>query len=463
MRFNLMVSGGLRIVYGEARNASGTALSIVGEKVGPVHLSSGIQKFNFWTFMYAAFICIAMLAGMNFLQAYLLDVNLGIPKTEQGVATGLLALVTEVVAILLIVPFGALADRIGRRPLVIGGILFCGLGYGLFPFATSLNELIFYRGLFAIGAASLSAQIPTIGNDYTQERSRGRLFGFTGVMNGLGVIFMSAGLAQIPGFLEERGVAPVSAGMTMFLAAAGLCLLSAIIFWVGLHPGLPETKDQITRLPIGKTLLAGVRAARNPRIILSYLAAFAGRSDNAIKGLFVSVWVLQVATEAGISQPQAFAHAGKLMGLMGIVTLIWMPVFGIILDKLNRVTGLALAMALAAAGYGSMGIISSPLDNAMLPFFVLLAIGQGSAIIASVTLIGQEASAAERGTIVATNAWFGAVGILIATVAGGVLFDAIGPSAPFVMLGGFQALVLLFALLVRFTAPADSVRLTGSE
>jgi MFS family permease len=433
-------------------------LDAVSEKVGPIYLSPGVRKFNFWTFMYAAFICIAMLAGMNFLQAYLLDVNLGMPKDEQGVATSVLALVTEVVAIILIVPFGALADRIGRRPLVIGGILFCGLGYGLFPFATSLNELLVYRGIFAIGAASLSAQIPTIGNDYTQDRSRGRLFGFTGVMNGLGVIFMSAGLAQIPGLLEGRGVAPVSAGMVMFFAASGLCVLSAMIFRVGLQPGSPgEVGHSSQPASMGKTVLAGLRAARNPRITLSYLAAFAGRSDNAIKGLFVSVWVLQVSAEAGVSQPQAFAHAGKLMGLMGAVTLLWMPIFGIILDKLNRVTGLALAMALAAAGYGSMGIITSPLDNAMLPFFVLLAIGQGSAIIASVTLIGQEASAKERGTIVATNAWFGAIGILIATVAGGVLFDAIGPSAPFVMLGVFQAIVLVFSVVVRLRAPGDTI------
>jgi len=423
------------------------------EKVGPLYLSPGVRKFNFWTFMYASFICIAMLAGMNFLQAYILDVNLNMPKSEQGVATGLLALVTELVAIALIVPFGALSDRIGRRPIVVFGILMCGLGYGLFPLASSLNELLIYRGLFAIGAAALSAQVPTIANDYTQDRSRGRLFGFSGLMNGLGVIFMSAGLAQIPGLLEGRGVEPVPAGTAMFLAASGLCILSALVFKVGLQPGAPHIDDSTDNRPLTETLLTGLKAAANPRVVLSYLAAFAGRSDNAIKGLFISVWVLQVAPDAGVSQPQAFAHAGKLMGLMGIVTLIWTPIFGVILDKLNRVTGLALAMGLAAVGYGSMGLITSPLDNAMLPFFVLLAIGQGSAIIASVTLIGQEASAADRGTIVATNAWFGAIGILIATVVGGIIFDSIHPSAPFVMLGAFQAVVFLFALVVRLRAP----------
>jgi predicted MFS family arabinose efflux permease len=116
---------------------------------------------------------------------------------------------------------------------------------------------------------------------------------------------------------------------------------------------------------------------------------------------------------------------------------------------------MALAMLLAALGYGSMGLITSPLDNAMLPAFALLAIGQGSAIIASVTLVGQEAAPAERGTVVATNGWFGAVGILIASLLGGYLFDLLGPWAPFVMIGVFQACVFLFAVGVRILSPGQ--------
>ena len=45
----------------------------VYENVGPIALLPGVRRFNFWTYMYAAFICIAMLAGMNFLQIYLLE------------------------------------------------------------------------------------------------------------------------------------------------------------------------------------------------------------------------------------------------------------------------------------------------------------------------------------------------------------------------------------------------------
>ena len=58
--------------------------------------------------------------------------------------------------------------------------------------------------------------------------------------------------------------------------------------------------------------------------------------------------------------------------------------------------------------------------------------------------------------MVATNGWFGAVGILIASLLGGYLFDRLGPWAPFVMIGVFQGVVFLYALVVRFTAPGRS-------
>ena len=104
-------------------------MNSAAQRIGPILLQQGVARFNFATFMYASFICIAMLAGMNFLQVYLLEVNLGLPRNEQGFATGILATATEIVAILLIIPFGSLADRIGRRPVMITGAgpVRCGL------------------------------------------------------------------------------------------------------------------------------------------------------------------------------------------------------------------------------------------------------------------------------------------------------------------------------------------------
>ena len=199
-------------------------------KVGPIQLSEGVEKHHFWTFMYGAFICVGMLAGMNFLQSYVIIVHLDIPPGEQGAVTGDLAFWTEIVAIFLIVPFGILSDRIGRKPVMVFGTLMLALGYSLFPFATSLLELTLYRIVFAVGAAALSALIATVGNDYARDASRGRLFGVTGFANGLGVIFMSVVVAGIPAVLTARGVDPINAGIVMFLTAALLCTITAVVF-----------------------------------------------------------------------------------------------------------------------------------------------------------------------------------------------------------------------------------------
>jgi predicted MFS family arabinose efflux permease len=197
-----------------------------------------------------------------------------------------------------------------------------------------------------------------------------------------------------------------------------------------------------------------VRAGRNPRVLLSYACAFAGRADNALKATFVSLWALVAAPGAGLTAAEALGRAGQVMGFMGAVALLWTPAFGFFLDRVDRVTGVAVAMTLAGAGFVSMAFVTSPLDRAMLPAFALLSLGQVSAIIASATLVGQEAEPAARGSVIAMSGWCGALGILLSAAVGGRLFDAVGPAAPFVMIGGLQFVLAVAALWVRRAYPA---------
>ena len=85
------------------------------QRVGPIELLPGISRMNFWTFMLASFVCIGLMATLNIAQSYILVQHLGIPWSKQGALSGNLTLVTEVMSILLIAPFGILADRIGRQ------------------------------------------------------------------------------------------------------------------------------------------------------------------------------------------------------------------------------------------------------------------------------------------------------------------------------------------------------------
>jgi len=422
-----------------------------GITIGPVQLVPGITRFNFWTFMYASFICIGMLAGMNFLQPYVLIENLNIPRAAQGTVSGNLGFWQEIVALLLINPFGWMSDRIGRRPLMVFGIVVCGIGYGLYPFAETLGELTLYRIIFAVGASSLAAIIAVVANDYPHESSRGRLVGLGNMMNGVGVIFMTVIIAQIPVMLGKQGVDSITAGRVMFLIAAGLCVFSALWFRVGLKGGVPVSSDGIQDW---RTLMmSGIRAARNPRILLSYGAAFVGRADVSIKGMFISLWAVTAGAEIDMTPAQSMGKAGQLMGILSIVDMIWVVIFGWILDRVNRVTGLAIAMALGGVGYTLMWIVPSPLDFSYLPAFLILSVGQTSVICASITLVGQETVPGERGAIVAMNGFFGAIGIMLAFVIGGRLFDAFGPAAPFVMVGVLQLFLAALAVGVRLFSP----------
>jgi MFS family permease len=424
--------------------------------VGPIKLAPGITRFNFWSFMYASFICIGILAGMNILQPYVLIEILNIPRGSQGTISGNLGFWQELIAIALINPFGWISDRIGRRPLMIFGIVVCGLGFGLYPFATSVAELTVYRIIFAVGASSLAAIIAVVGNDYPQESSRGKLIGFGNLMNGVGVLFITLVIAQIPAILSVRGVNAKAAGQVMFLVAAALCVFSALWFRIGLKAGVPVASDQVQDWR--SLMTSGVRAARNPRILLSYGAAFIGRADVSIKGMFISLWAITAAPGLGMSPAESMGKVGQLIGIISLVGMVWVAVFGWILDRVNRVTGLAIAMALGGIGYTSMWLVSSPLDFAYLPAFILLSLGQTSVICASITLVGQEAAPGERGAVIAMNGFFGAVGILLAFVIGGRLFDAFGPSAPFVMIGLLQVFLFFAAVAVRILAPGAGRR-----
>jgi hypothetical protein len=293
--------------------------------------------------------------------------------------------------------------------------------------------------------------ISSLPNDYAQDRSRGTMIGFGSTLNVIGVMFVAMGLSQIPALLTPRGTDPVTAGKIMFGIAAALCFVSVAIFRWGLKGGTPVAHADRAGLRV--LLGSGMRAAANPRIALAYATSFTGRADVVIKGMFLSLWAIHDGREWGLSPGAAMARFGIVLAIMQAISLVWQPLFGMIMDRLNRVTAVAIAMAFASSGYLSMGLITSPLDFAMLPAFAILTIGSSSAIISSIALVGQEAPVRERGAVIGMTGLFGALGILIFSVAGGRWFDEIGPATPFVVVGAVQAGLLVLAVLVRLLSP----------
>jgi MFS family permease len=420
-------------------------------RFGPINLSPGISRMNASAFMLASFVTIGFMIFINIGNTFVLIENLGIPKDEQGAATGMLQIINEVSLLLLMPVAGILSDRIGRRAVMVGGLLIMALGYVLYPLATSLNELAIYRFLFAAGVAGATGMLGTITHDYPQEKSRGKMIGLSSLMIVLGSIFVADIFRRLPEIFQNQGMEAVTAGRYTFWIAAGSVAFACILLRLGLKGGTPAKPEN--RPPLKVLLRSGLKHARNPRIALSYASAFVGRSDLVILGTFTVLWGTRAGLDQGMGNAEALKSGTLLFVFATLAAGVWSPFIGIIIDRFNRATAMAIGSSLAAVGFMAMGLVDDPLARSALPFVVLLGVGQISCFACAQALVGQEAPVEERGTVVGAFGLFGALGIIIAMWIGGWLFDNWMYGGPFVMIGGANLVIVTLAILVRLKSP----------
>jgi len=418
-----------------------------GTKLGYIWLQPGVSRLNGLTLLYVLFVSIGLLVFLNFQQPYVLEVMLGIPPERHGRVVGQMALVHELVLIALVGPFGAMADRIGRRKVLALGYLVMAAGYMAYPFATSVVMLTAYRAIFACGAAAIISTFTTVMTDYPQEISRGKLVALGSILNALGLTLLAVVGGQATRWLTTAGVDPVGAGRIAIVAIGMIGFLSAVVVMLGLRGEQLRVEHQ--RLPLGTLVREGFAAARNPRIALAYASAFVARGDVVVIGMYLSLWAQRAGAETGLAPDVAQSQGGLMLGIVSGGPLLIAWAFGILNDRIDRVTAMAWAGALAGIGYLAFGSLQSPLLGIAIPVGVLLGCGQVACIIAGQTLIGQEADPRIAGSTLGAFNAFGALGTLVGSVAGGYLFDTWTYGAPFLMMGAASLAVMLMALIVR--------------
>ncbi|KZK73985.1 MAG: MFS transporter [Pelodictyon luteolum] len=424
------------------------------KKIGPVILAPEVLPKNAWTFLYAAFVSIGLVTFVSIGQAYILNEHLHIPIDQQGTISGNLVFWTEVVALLFFVPAGVVMDRIGRKPVYIAGMLLLAISYSLYPYSTTIAALTLSRVIYALGIVAVTAGLATIMVDYPAERSRGKLIAVTGFLNGLGIVTLNQFFGGMPEKLIARGFTGIEAGTIAHLSIAALALVTALVLALGLKGGTPVRKEE--RPPLKALLRSGVAHAKNPRILLSYGAAFVARGDQSIIGTFLPLWGITAGIAMGMEPAEAVRKGTLIFIISQAAALLWAPVIGPLIDRWNRVTALTVCMGLATLGYLSLVFIENPHDGFSIIFFVLLGIGQISSFLGAQSLIGQEAPRAERGSVIGMFNISGAVGILIITTIGGRMFDMFSPKAPFLVVGAINMLVMLGGIYVRLKAPGTA-------
>ena len=142
-------------------------------RIGPLQLAPGVLPRHGWSFLIAAFFTIGLMVFISIGQTYILNEHLHIPESVQGVVSGNLVFLTEIVTLLLFLPAGVLMDRIGRRAVYVAGFFLLALTYSLYPLAESVEALYLYRVIYALGVVAVAGGLSTVLADYPAERSRG--------------------------------------------------------------------------------------------------------------------------------------------------------------------------------------------------------------------------------------------------------------------------------------------------
>ena len=251
--------------------------------------------------------------------------------------------------------FGALADRIGPRPVLLGGLVAFAAASAAFVAAGNPDALAVTRLAQGAAAAAFSPAASTLVARLSPDNQQGRWFGSYGAWKGLGYTLgplLGGALVSLGGFA------------LLFATLAGLAL--AVAGWaiaaVPFSPPLPKARQTVVGL---------VRRLTQPAFLQPTLALAA-----ATAALSVGVGFLPVRGAAAGLGPLA---TGAVVALLAASAALIQPRAGRAYDsgRLPGPLGTGIGLALAAAGFALAAVLAGPAALAL----AAVAIGTGTGIV----------------------------------------------------------------------------------
>ncbi len=366
---------------------------------------------------------------------------LGVSLANAGSVNANVHVVTEALDLALILYLGYLSDRFGRLPIATIGFVVAAFGALLAPLSLQLGGLLGIGGLafyyltrivMSLGSGAVWPQITTLAGDFTGFDDRPRMMANTAFMMALGATLVYAVLMQIP---RHAGL------IVVMLLTPAVALIGAWVARGCLVDVAPRLKNKDIPWRRIRALIIEEKLLR-----LSFMSAFFSRSDMVFIGLFLMMWFIYFADLVGIGQGEAAARAGGLIGLTGAVVMVSLPLWGWIIQRVGRVAALAGGLALSGMGFVLIGLIVNPFDWSIILPMILVAIGQAGCLVAPQVLAMDLTPKDIRGSVLGAFYVIGGIGIIVFVQVGGVLFDAVGPHAPFVFIGIGNLTLMSFAL-----------------
>lgn len=327
---------------------------------------------------------------------------------------------------------GRVSDRVGRRPIIMLGLLGSALGYLIYASANSFELLLLSRALHGACAATVPTAQAYIA-DTTTDAGRARGMGLIGAAFGLGFVLGPA-LGGLLGHSSLR--------VPVFFASV-LTFANLIFAW----QRLPESHPPRSDAPLDPATLA--------EPLLSLPRQLFGHRLARLFGIAFLLTFALAALEATFTLmvPRLYGYGpaalGLLLGYAGLTQAVaqgWL--LGKIVARLGEMRLVTGGLVALAIGLFPMGMLSN-LD-ALLVLLGLVSVGYGLASPSVASLISRRTGEHRQGEVLGVNQSALSLARIFGPIAGASIYGMMGPAAPYV--GG--AIVAVGALaLARGVGP----------
>ncbi|MBK7644354.1 MAG: MFS transporter [Planctomycetes bacterium] len=366
---------------------------------------------------------------------------------SSGLETGLLFSCFSGMQLIFAPMWGRLSDRIGRRPVLIGGLIGTAASYALFAHANSMALLYASRLLAGFFGANISVAQAYIA-DVTDAKDRAKGMGMIGAAFGLGFTFGPLLGGVLAGVAHVEGQLPPVPGY----AAAALSLCAAVFGYFKLpEPARHSAGSRVFGMRQVREALANGRVGLLLLLNFFNIVAFA-----CFETMFIYFGLAKFPES--FNQPAAIGaatmddvlRAAPIAGyyLFGVGVISALIQGGFIRRLVPRFGETRLAVAGPAILGVALGIIGgAPTWGVVIAGCILMPCGFGLSNPSVNGLLSRAVPAERQGAFLGLNQSGGSLARLLAPVFAGTLFGVFGARSPFFAACG----LLLVSTLIAWT------------
>ena len=341
---------------------------------------------------------------------------------------------------LLAIPSGLVSDRLGRRPMLLGGLLLMAVSSLLIPLSSSSLAMAAIYLLFGVGLAAFTPTMMSLIADVAPRSHLGRAYSWYTTAVYVGMTFGPAAGGLLGRAWGLRQV---------FLISGGLIFLALLISRIFLPKEMIDRHAENRKISIRRSLSI---LLHNRRLLAALLGTVGGCFGF---GMFITFLPLHAKAQ-GLNA----GHVGIVFAAQALANVLLRIPFGRLSDRLDRGLMSVAGLFIFDVALGMTGMFGGVISLSACA--VLLGLGMGIGFTALGALVADVVSQEQRGLAMGLYNSCIYLGMMLSSASMGGVIREIGFKDGFILAGAISlTLTLVFFMLYRTISNSEKIPQTA--